>query len=364
MIPQPFFGIDKLLADKEKMQALLGCNVAVLTNQTTLTHEGIPSAYALSQALGGTLKMILTPEHGWSGKVAEGLKVESSHAQELDLPIISLYGGGESLRNVLHTYQLTDIIIDLQDMGLRCYTYVTTCAKLLEACSGRPLKVWICDRPNPLGTVEQGPLLDPAHRSFLAYLNIPFQHGKTMGKLLQDFNETLGDGRVDLEILSCPPFHAPYAYAWYPPSPNLPSWEAALLYPALVLLEGVNVSEGRGTSYPFTCLGAPGLNSKKLVEFLNGLPNTGVRAEPLVFTPESGKLKGHECQGAHLFVEDYSKLNAFSLGLSMLGFLKQIYSAFEWTPCSSDQGNSGYFIDALLGTSAIREQIEKEQNHH
>lgn len=355
----PGFGIDTLLKDKEKIKKLRCQKVAVLTNQKTLTQTGMPSAYALYESLGKALQVILTPEHGWSGTVAEGVKVENGWDEETGLPVISLYGGKKSFEEIQETYGLDALIIDLQDMGIRCYTYGATCAQLLDAAQGYRLKIEICDRPNPLGPVQKGPALDPVYRSFLAYLDIPFQHGQTMGHLLQTYNQTLGLGKLDLEIIPSPPFHVPYAYLWDPPSPNLPSWDAALLYPALVLLEGVNVSEGRGTPFPFTSFGAPGLDFKACVDFLNALPKTGIRAEPFLFKPQTGKLKDQDCQGVRLHIKDPHQVDGVSLGFEILRFLKKNYPLFQWTPCLSDPENKKYFIDALLGTSSLRQELEK-----
>ncbi len=140
------------------------------------------------------------------------------------------------------------------------------------------------------------------------------------------------------------------------PSPNLPSWEAALLYPALVLLEGTNVSEGRGTSLPFTCLGAPGLDHRALVNYLNPL-GCGIQARPITFTPQSGKYKGEECHGAHLLLVDPLNINAFELGIKIIFFLKEHYGDFQWEPMV--RNNDAYFIDYLLGTNALRLGLEQ-----
>ena len=334
-------------------------NVGLITNQSFLTQDYIPSAYALRKRLGEALKCILTPEHGWSGLIGEGIGIADGFDSHLDLPILSLYGKNKKFVPFITENNIDVILIDLQDIGLRCYTYAATCAKFLEACAELPLEIIVCDRPNPLGLHQKGPLLDPDLRSILAYLDVPFQHGQTIGQLLTDFNQTMGKP-LSLTVLPCPPVHAPYQYPWTPPSPNLPSWESVLLYPALVLLEGVNVSEGRGTTLPFTSLGAPELDHYLLVEFLNDTQSS-IRARPITFTPQSGKLKDKECQGAHLLVQDSSSLNALSLGINVLRFLKENYASFEWTPMGSSplpKGEESYFIDYLLGTASVRESLD------
>jgi uncharacterized protein YbbC (DUF1343 family) len=164
---------------------------------------------------------------------------------------------------------------------------------------------------------------------------------------------------LSLTVVSCQPYHQPHHYPWVSPSPNLPSWEAVLLYPALVLLEGTNVSEGRGTSLPFTCLGAPGLDHRLLVEYLNRLEG-GIRARPIAFTPQKGKFMGQECHGAHLLLTDPLNVNAFELGIKIIFFLKEHYGDFQWERMVKK--NDEYFIDYLLGTNFLRKGIETGLN--
>ncbi|MBP6952440.1 MAG: DUF1343 domain-containing protein [Alphaproteobacteria bacterium] len=341
----PSTGIDFLLRDANLLQHLSQKKVGLLTNQNALTQSYRLSAYALKEKLGESLRCLLTPEHGWSGQVAEGVKIGNGFDSHLNVPILSLYGGAK----ISGAVDFDVLIIDLQDVGLRCYTYTTTCAKLLENLSD--IEVIVCDRPNPLGSQFKGPDLDPAYRSFVGYLDVPFQHGQTIGELLSLHNQTTA--QHPFTHLTCPHDHKPYAYPWIPPSPNLPSWESVLLYPALVLLEGTNISEGRGTTLPFTCLGAPELDHYALVNFINTIE--GIRARPLLFTPQSGKLTGKECQGAHLLIIDLKKFDAYTFGMHLLHFLRSHYPLFEWNKTAKD----GFFIDYLLGTDSLRKSLEK-----
>jgi uncharacterized protein YbbC (DUF1343 family) len=342
----PPTGIDFLLRDENLIEVLSCKKVGIVTNQSALTRNYQPSAYALSAKIGRALTCILTPEHGWSGQIAEGVKVVDGFDPFLKVPILSLYGGKKAFKEV----GVDVLIIDLQDVGLRCYTYSTSCAKLIEAIA--EIDVIVCDRPNPLGPQRKGPSLDPVYRSFLGYLDVPFQHGQTIGELLSAFNTIRR--QHSLTVIPCQHDHRPYYYPWIPPSLNLPSWDSVLLYPALVLLEGTNVSEGRGTSLPFTCLGAPGLNHRELANVINAVQ--GIRARPLTFTPQSGKHTGVECHGVHLLIVDYQHLDAFSLGLTILAFLRKNYREFEWLRTEEKQ----YFIDFLVGTDKIRNRIDEE----
>lgn len=358
----PSVGIDFLLKDDALLKKLSKKNVGLITNQSALTQTYIPSAYALQKTIDSALKCILTPEHGWSGLIREGVDIEDGFDLHLGLPILSLYGKNKSFLKFITENNIDTILIDLQDIGMRCYTYTTTCAKFLEACKNIPLEIFVCDRPNPLGPKQQGPALDPSYRSILGYLEVPFQHGQTIGQLLLAFNNTLKN-KFSLTLLPCPTFHIPYHYPWVPPSPNLPSWDAVLLYPGLVLLEGVNISEGRGTTLPFMCLGAPELNNSLLVNFLNTLQPKSIAARPLTFTPQSGDFKGIECQGAHLLLKDPSELDALSLGIQIIYFLKENYPNFEWTkmtPLATFlKGKDAYFIDYLVGSPSFRETIDQ-----
>ncbi|MDZ4322579.1 MAG: DUF1343 domain-containing protein, partial [Alphaproteobacteria bacterium] len=273
----PKSGIDSLLEDNETLKYLSSQKVGMITHQNALTQTYQVSAHALQEKIGPALKCIFSPEHGWSGQVAEGQKVANDFDPHLNIPIFSLYGASSPKE-----LEVDVLVIDLQDIGLRCYTYGATCAQFLEKHS--TLNVIVCDRPNPLGTCQKGPRLDPTFRSLVGYFDVPFQHGKTLGELLLNHNQNRA-----IRVVSYQHDHQPYHYPWISPSPNLPTWEAAMLYPALVLLEGTNISEGRGTSFPFTCLGAPGLDQESLLQFLK--PQKGIQARPLTFTPQSGKGK-------------------------------------------------------------------------
>jgi len=351
----PPCGIDALLQNEALLTFLSKQRVGIITNQNSLTQHYELSAHALAKRLGMSLKCLLTPEHGWSGLVREGIKVGDGFDVSLQLPVFSLYGGHKKYLEFINDH-LDLLVIDLQDVGVRCYTYVSTCAQLLNACSGFSLEVMICDRPNPLGPHVRGPLLDPHLRSLVGYVDTPFQHAQTMGALLSEFNQAR-DEKLPLTVIPCQSYHQPYHYPWIPPSPNLPTWDAVLLYPGLVLLEGTNISEGRGTSFPFTCFGAPGLNNTLLVNYLNSLEKSGIRARPITFTPQSGKHAGVACEGAQMLLVDPLKINAFALGLKIILFLKENYPNFKWEKMINKKNE--YFINYLLGTPLLREGADQ-----
>lgn len=328
----PKTGIDILLQEKSLLDGLSQQNVALLTNMCMVTEHGESSASALQKKLGKALSCLLTPEHGWTGQIAEGVHVSHGFEDSLGLPVYSLYGN--SLDS--DEFDFDVLVIDLQDIGLRCYTYAATCAKFIETHQGK--RVIVCDRPNPLGRQQKGPQLDQKFKSLLAFLNVPFQHGKTIGELLSIY---------DVDIIPCQPMHHPYQYPWISPSPNLPTWDSVLLYPALVLLEGTNISEGRGTDFPFAYIGASELDAPRLVKFLNSF--NGLTAKTFSTIPQSGKLKGKLCNGAQISITNNQSFEALDLGFELIRFMKDNYPHFKWTPM-----NDGYFIDALLGTDSFR----------
>jgi uncharacterized protein YbbC (DUF1343 family) len=179
----PQTGIDNLLGDESLIQSLSQKRCALLTNQSALTQDFIPTVNALLETVGDSLSCILTPEHGWGASAAEGEKVKDGFHPKMGIPIYSLYGGDKAqLAKVLS--EIDVLVIDLQDVGLRCYTYAATCANILEKLSISQHEVIVCDRPNPLGQKQQGPKPNSDYRSILAYLDVPFQHGQTLGTLL------------------------------------------------------------------------------------------------------------------------------------------------------------------------------------
>lgn len=337
----PKLGIDHLLEDKKVLDWLSKKKVGMITQQNALTQSYQVSAYALQEKIGSALRCLFAPEHGWSGQRAEGEKINHGFDPHLNLPVFSLYG-----ESYPENKDVDVLLIDLQDVGLRCYTYGATCAQFLE--KHKAVDVVVCDRPNPLGSQEKGPQLEQAFHSLVGYFDVPFQHGRTIGELLLNHC-----GQHAIRVFSCQREHQPYHYPWIPSSPNLPSWDSVLLYPALVLLEGTNVSEGRGTSFPFTCFGAPGLDQQSLLTFLKS--QKGIQARPLTFIPQSGKWKGQVCTGAHLLLNDFGQLNAFDLGLNLLTFLSSTFPSFEWIRDNKER----YFIDYLLGNDTFRKRNPK-----
>jgi uncharacterized protein YbbC (DUF1343 family) len=346
-------GIDVLLED---LDALKGKRVGLISNQASLTEHFIPSAYELQKRLGTSLSCLFTLEHGWSAFCPAGEAIGNDREPSTNLPIYSLYGPLFA-QNVEHLQALDYVIIDIQDVGVRCYTYAATCAKVIEHASRQKYGVEfiVCDRPNPLGKKASGPRFDPAFRSLVSYIDVPYQHGKTIAELLHGHNQTL-ENPVALSSIASTDTFDPRSHIWIPPSPGLPDWQAVFLYPGLVLLEGTNVSEGRGSTLPFRCVAAPGLDVQLLQK---SIPNQHVVTNPFTFVPNTGKLNGQQCQGVQLHVTDFKNVDAFALGVHILHALYHHYPAFEWIHMGKSEK---YWIDAITGNTELRTAIEAGQD--
>lgn len=372
-------GIDALL---EKPSAWLPTGpVALVANQASLTGAGESTLEALRRTAGVELACLLTAEHGFSGYEEDAVGVPDRRDARTGLQLHSLYGPRRRPDRTL-LRSLSAVVFDVQEVGVRCYTYATTLALSLEAAAGTGCSVVVCDRPNLLGPQTVGPPLHPALRSFLGYLEVPFQHGLTLGELARHHVATLerggavSPGDIDLRVVPLAGWsrQAPPPSPFVPPSPGLPAFDAVRLYPGLVLLEGTNLSEGRGTSLPFQLLGAPWLESYSLAAELNDLGLPGLLFRPLDFVPESGKLAGQVCHGVHLHVSDAAALSAFAAVIAVLRHVRRRHPRdFAWVesaslPWAAEPGAgevwhepiTGLLVDHLAGHASVRAVIEGE----
>lgn len=372
------FGIDGFIADPGHY--LDGRRVALLANQASLTAAGTPTLEALRAVPGVELVALLTPEHGWSGTEDDATPIPDRRDPRTGLPLVSLYGprrrpAPEALR------AFDAVVVDLQDVGVRCYTYATTVALLCEVAAETGTRVVVCDRPNPLGPRVDGPALDPSRRSFLGYLDVPFQHGLTIGALLAHATRDLG---VDLRVVPASVGDAGRGLGaarvgdaarvhFVPPSPGLPTPDAVRLYPGLVLLEGTNLSEGRGTTLPFQLLGAPWIEGYALAAALNLLDLPGLHFRPLTFRPRSDTHAGEVCHGVQLHVVEADALRPLEAVVRILAHVRATHDAFTWVDAGSmpwaksqDAGApwfepvQGPLIDALTGDDSVRRVIDGE----
>jgi uncharacterized protein YbbC (DUF1343 family)/CubicO group peptidase (beta-lactamase class C family) len=322
-------GIDVLEA--QDFAALKGKRVGLLTNQTGLDASGRRTIDVLAHASGVQLTTIFSPEHGVTGTL-DTTKIGNSRDAATGIPILSVYGPTDAARRPTpETLRNLDAIaIDIQDAGVRFYTYETTLGYFLEAAAKAGIAIFVLDRPNPLmGAVVQGPMSEPGRENFTNYGPIPVRHGMTLGELAQMFN---AEHNIHAKLTVVPmqgwmrgDWFDETGLAWMNPSPNLRSLNEAILYPGVALVEGTNVSVGRGTDTPFEVLGAPWINARELSSYLNLRQIPGARFVPLSFTPTSSNYSGQECHGVNIFVTGREFLDSPQLGLELASALHTLY---------------------------------------
>ena len=305
--------------------------IGVLTNQTGIDSQGRRTIDVLSQIPGVQLTAIFAPEHGAVGEL-DTSNVGNSVDPATHVPVYSVYGASDAQRrpplDVLKS--LDAVVIDLQDAGVRFYTYETTMGYFLEAAAKAGIEVIVLDRPNPVtGSFVQGPLAESAQLSFVSYHPLPVRHGMTMGELARMFN---AERNINARLTVVPmqgwmrgDWFDSTSVLWVNPSPNLRSLNEATLYPGVALIEGTNVSVGRGTDTPFEVLGAPWVNARRLADHLNARNIAGIRFVPVSFTPTASSYANQLCQGVNMIVTDRNVLDSPELGIELAAALRGLY---------------------------------------
>jgi uncharacterized protein YbbC (DUF1343 family)/CubicO group peptidase (beta-lactamase class C family) len=325
-VPRPVRnGVDELHASGLRM--LQGRRVGLLTNHTGRSALGTATIDLLHDAAGVELVALFSPEHGIRGDL--DARVSSSLDEKTGLPIHSLYGDTRRPTNAM-LEGMDTIVIDLQDIGARFYTYVTTMAYVMEEAATRGIRVVVLDRPNPINGFDiEGPSLDAASTGFTGYHPMPIRHGMTIGELAALFNEEKEIG-ADLTVVQMTGWGRDLWFDqtglfWVNPSPNMRNMIQASLYPGIGAIEGTNISVGRGTDTPFEQLGAPWIDGSRLAAELNARQLPGVRFYPVAFTPSSSKYAGEHCQGTFLLVTDRTRLRPVRVGLEVAATLHRLY---------------------------------------
>jgi uncharacterized protein YbbC (DUF1343 family)/CubicO group peptidase (beta-lactamase class C family) len=329
-------GIDVL--ESQNFAALRGSasgakprRIGLLTNQTGVDSQGRRTIDVLSQVPGVELAAIFAPEHGALGQL-DTPQVGKSVDAATHVPVYSVYGASDAERHPpLDVLKGLDaVVIDLQDAGARCYTYETTIGFFLEAAAKAGIEIIVLDRPNPItGSIVQGPLADSSHLSFVSYHPLPVRHGMTMGELARLFN---AERKINARLTLVPmqgwmrgDWFDATSLVWVNPSPNLRSLNEATLYPGVALIEGTNVSVGRGTDAPFEILGAPWVNARQLANYLNARSIAGIRFVPTTFTPTASNYANQLCQGVNLIVTDRNVLDSPEMGIELAAALRTLY---------------------------------------
>jgi uncharacterized protein YbbC (DUF1343 family) len=324
-------GIDVLKRDGFKL--LDGRKVAIITNHSGRDRQGNRTVDLLAAAKNLTVTKLWSPEHGLYGMLDE--KVANTVDPKTGLKVHSLYG--QTVRPTAEMLEGVDTIVyDIQDVGARFYTYISTLGYCMEAAAKNKLRMVVLDRPNPItGLLVDGPIADRESLGFTAYCPMPVAHGMTIGELAMYYNKELGIN-CDLQVVQIAGWDRTMWFdetglTWVNPSPNMRNLTQALLYPGVCLLEACNISVGRGTDQPFETFGAPWIDGPKLAAALNAANLPGLRFIPVEFTPKSSKFADKACQGVFIIVTDRNAVEPVRAGLAMVWQLKKLYGdAFQF----------------------------------
>lgn len=341
-------GIDNLQSD---FSILSGKRVGLITNATGVDssfNSTIDVLYASTK-----LTSLFAPEHGIRGAVDAGGTVGADTDAKTGLPVYSLYGTTRHpSEEMLAT--IDAFVYDIQDVGARFYTYISTMKYAMQAAAEKGMPFVVLDRPNPLNGIDvQGAVLEAGHESFVGITHVPQRYGLTCGELAQ-FMNTEDNISCDLTVVKMSGWDRSMYYedtgltCWVLPSPNMPTIDTAEVYPGMCLVEGTNLSEGRGTTKPFELVGAPWINGQELADRMNGYNLSGVHFRATSFTPSASKFSGEACNGVQTHVTDRSSYDAVMAGMTLAYTIKELYpTSFEYL--------SDNMIDLITGGTYIRE---------
>jgi uncharacterized protein YbbC (DUF1343 family) len=351
---------------EQSFESLRGQRVGLLTHDAAVDHS-ILATRDIFQRQGLNLVALLGPEHGVHGQAQDLIGV-AEHEQRTRIRNYSLYGlTEESLHPQPSTLESLDVlVVDLQDIGTRYYTYQATMLYCLRVAIPMGMPVVILDRPNPIdGITIEGPTVEPGFESFVGAFPIPTRHGLTLGELALYYAHRSGWDTSLITIVPCSGwsrdlYHDQLSTPWVLPSPNMPTIETAIVYPGQCLLEGTNLSEGRGTTKPFEICGAPWIDSDKLAKTMNQLNLPGVVFRPVCFRPTFQKHAGVDCGGVQVHVIDRTKFRSLATGLALLiEMRKQSVERFRWRTEIYEFVENPIAIDLLFGSERERHAIEQ-----
>ena len=345
---------------------LRGRRIGVVANPASVDGSFRHVVDRAASSPGVTLAAVFGPQHGFRADLQDNM-IESPHARDANrrVPVYSLYSEtreptGEMLAG------LDALVIDLQDIGARIYTFAYTMANCLRAAARHGVPVIVCDRPNPIGGVAvEGPMLVEGYESFVGLFPIPMRHGMTIGELARLFNDRFGIG-ADLEVVPLDGWRREMYWddtglPWVMPSPNMPTLDTALVYPGGVLFEGTQLSEGRGTTRPFELLGAPWIDAELIAARLNALEIDGAHFRPVVFEPTFHKHARLACGGVQIHVTDRGAFRPVVVGVAVMGeFHRSAPDRFVWRQPPYEYVHDRMPIDILAGSDRLRQAIEAD----
>jgi uncharacterized protein YbbC (DUF1343 family) len=368
-------GIDVL--QRDGFRALDGQRIGLITNHTGINKNGINTAVLLHQSKNTNLVAMFSPEHGLFGKLDEE-GIGDSRDEGSGVKVYSLYGSTRTPTGKMLA-DIDTLVFDIQDIGTRFYTYISTMGEAMKAADKHAVKFIVLDRTNPInGITVSGPVLDDGKQSFVGFHRLPVRHGMTVGELALMFKAEL-KLNLELEIIQLEGWHRNWFFdqtglQWINPSPNMRSLTEAILYPGIGLLETTNVSVGRGTDTPFEWIGAPWIDAEVLATSLNQLALPGVQFAAVSFTPNASKFEGELCHGVSFNITDRDQFEAVRTGLEIALQLRRLYpKAWEIDKFNRLLGNQQVFeaVEQLLTYSDIEELIsadleafkERRKNH-
>jgi len=354
-------GLEKILDEKNLLGDL---RIGLICNQSSINHQFRHAADLLFENEKINLVALFGPQHGIRGDVQDNM-VETSHTTDkfTNLPIYSLYSETRQPTEQMLS-NIDALVFDLQDVGCRVYTFIYTMANAMKACASFGKKMFVLDRPNPIGGLAvEGNLLETGHESFVGQFPIPMRHGLTVGELAKLFNKEFNIN-CDLEIVAMENWERKDFYdetdaPWVMPSPNIPTVNTTIVFPATVYFEGTQISEGRGTTRPFEIVGAPYIDAKELADALSSEKLPGAIFRPISFLPTFQKHFQQNCNGVFLHVVERDSFEPVITGLAMLKIIYKLYpNDFKWKDTPYEYEFERNPFDVIAGTTKIREMIE------
>ena len=355
-------GLERLL---EQTDSLRGARVGLICNQASVDHGYRHAADVMHEHPEIQLRALFGPQHGIRGDVQDNM-IETGHSidRKTGLPVHSLYSETREPTDAM-LQDMDVLVFDMQDVGCRIYTFVYTLANCMRAARRLGKKVIVCDRPNPInGASMEGNILEPEYASFVGQFPLPTRHGMTVGELAQMFNEHFKIG-CDLEVIPMVGWQREFWHddtdaPWVMPSPNMPTLDAATVFPGTVHFEGTQISEGRGTTKPFELIGAPYIDPDAYAEALNALGLRGVFFRSCVFQPTFQKHAGVSCGGVQIHVIDRESFEPWVAGIAMAKFAHDMYpNDFRWKVPPYEYVFDKNPFDVISGTAKIREAFEQ-----
>jgi uncharacterized protein YbbC (DUF1343 family) len=359
-------GLERFLKSPPKWVA--GARLGLLCNPASVDRKFNHARLGIQQHFTDKLKALYSPQHGFFAEKQDNM-IESADGVDpvLNLPVYSLYGKTRKpTKSMLDPIDV--LLVDLQDVGTRVYTFIYTLSYCLEAAKTLNKKVVVLDRPNPInGKTVEGNCLSPDYHSFVGRYTLPMRHAMTIGELAKLFNEHFEIG-CDLEIIPMKGWRRSMFFnqtglPWVAPSPNLPSPVSTMVYPGQVLWEGTNVSEGRGTTLPFEQFGAPYVNPAKIAASIDARSIPGIVLRPVIFEPTANKWQEQPCRGFQIHITDPEQYRPYETSLRLLqAIIGQHKKAFEWKQPPYEYETRRLPIDLIIGDRQVRQRIENMES--